>query len=156
MTLLRAVLAPLGGLLLLSAFFLPWGTVSVMTPDARVFTAYDLAQHDTAWNLVAVCAVLMITVGSVGLVVSLTGKTRSLIYAGAGTLLFSMVSGVFIARMLLRVYGKHGVRLGWIEGATAADLQLSLQVGVALALLGVVLGVIGGAWTVHTAKKQLA
>jgi hypothetical protein len=154
MKLVRAAVAPLGGVLLLAAFFLPWGVASPMGLEKVTFTALDLAERDPGWNLIAICGMLTLVVGLAGFVYNLLGKTSLTLYLGAAALLFSLVPGVFVLRIVMRLYG-DGLTLGWMHGATAQNLQLSFQIGVVFALLGATLGAIGGAWNVQAAKKRL-
>ncbi len=139
---------------MVAAFFLPWGGASLMGLAPNVFSAYDLAQHDGGWNIIAICGMLTFIVGVAGLAYTLLDKVKTTLYFGAGALMFSLVPGIFVTRMLLRIYSGEGVRLGWLEGATAQNLALSLRIGVPLVLLGALLGTLGGLWSVYAAKRE--
>lgn len=139
---------------MLASFFLPWGKTSLMGMDTVTITALDLAERDPGWYLVALCAILVVVIGVAGLLYALTGRERVSLFVGAATLMFSLVAGIFVARVLLALHG-GGINLDWLEGVTAADLNLRLQPGVPLVLLGSALGVAGSLWTVKAAKAAL-
>jgi len=154
MTLPWRLVGPAGGMLMLAAFFLPWGTTSLMGLDTLTFTARDLAEHDAGWYLLPFCAVLAIVVGVAELLAGGPERARVSVMFGAASLMFSLIAGIFVVRVLLALAG-DGIRLDWLEGVTAADLNLHRQPGVPLVLAGSVLGALGGLLTVRAAKATL-
>jgi hypothetical protein len=132
-----------GGLLMLAGTFLPWAQASFMGMVQPVFNAWDIRSHQMALNLLPVGGVVSAVVGLAGTIPSLKRRPRSLRYLGFGAFLFGLVPAAVILWTLARLH-TSGLSLGWVEGATAADLELSYRAGLPAALCGCALAMAGG------------
>jgi hypothetical protein len=137
--------APLGGCLMVWAYWLPWGQASFMGFNNPLFTAAELAERDPAWLTVVVAGAITAVVG-LGFV-ALSFRPRRLAQRAAAVVaaLFPLMSLAFIGHVFLRLHGE-GIRLGWIEGATAKNLELTYRIGLPVELFGAVLALAAFAW----------
>lgn len=143
-----------GGALMTVAFFLPWAQASFFGFNDPLFSARDLAEREAGWNLVLFCGGITLLLSVGGVVASFLRRPLQNLYVSAGSLLFSLVCGIFILRVWSGLQG-DGVDFSWIQGATARDLALQLRYGIILELTGCALAVIGSVLAVRDSRQGL-